>query len=66
MSGLNSVVGRSIVIHKSDGARWKCSNTVWDWEAMNGSLYEAVAQFSGEIEGEIKFVSICILFQSMR
>lgn len=57
LSGLNSVVGRSIVIHKSTGSRWKCLNTVWEAEAMNGTLYEAVAQFFGDIEGEILFVS---------
>lgn len=54
---MNAAVGRSIVIHKSDGSRWKCADTVWDSDSMNGTLFEATAEFTGDIQGEIRFVS---------
>ncbi len=29
LSGVETIVGRSIVIHKSDGSRWVCANIKW-------------------------------------
>jgi len=57
LSGAYSVAGRSIVIHDSSSARWKCTNLVWDTQAMNGTLLQARAEFFGDIEGHITFVS---------
>lgn len=56
LQGLNSIVGRSVVIHDA-ASRWKCSNTVWDTKTMNATLIEAKADFVGAVEGYMKFVS---------
>lgn len=65
VSGAYSVVGRSIVIHDS-ASRWRCTNTLWDVEAMGGALLEATAEFSGDIAGHMTFVSAMVLQHVIR
>lgn len=57
LEGVNSVIGRSIVIHNANSSRWACTNIVYDQEAMGGAVLSAVATFDGDIQGTIKLVS---------
>jgi len=57
IAGYYSVVGRSIVIHGTDSSRWSCADLVWDAAEMGGRLIQAQAKFTGEIVGDIVFVS---------
>ena len=49
--GKHSIVGRSIVIHKKDGARWICSNIGYP-----GPVIVAKAEFNGDVEGIIMYL----------
>lgn len=48
--GVNSVVGRSVVIHKGNGERWICTNL-----GHSGSVVTAVATFVYPIVGRVVF-----------
>ncbi|XP_069140703.1 uncharacterized protein [Argopecten irradians] len=51
--GSHSVVGRSVVIHYTNGTRWKCGNIVEDTATSGGIMYTAKAKFKGEVVGHI-------------
>ncbi|KAK3095151.1 hypothetical protein FSP39_010830 [Pinctada imbricata] len=56
LRGPLSVVGRSIVIHKSDNqaSRWVCGDIVEDTSSTSGKLYQSKATFNqGDIQGYI-------------
>ena len=57
--GRNSVVGRSIVIHKSDGnKRWVCANLEPSVDSKSTFFVKTETHFTGpEIEGMILIVS---------
>ena len=66
LRGPLSIVGRSVVIHKSDSSasRWVCGNIEED-SSTGGSLYQSKAVFQeGDIQGEIILVSFPFLFVS--
>jgi Cu/Zn superoxide dismutase len=59
LRGPLSIVGRSIVIHKTDASRWLCGTIVEDTSVTKGEMYMAKAAFSeGDIQGTITLVSI--------
>ncbi|XP_067951286.1 uncharacterized protein [Watersipora subatra] len=57
LSGPYSSVGRSVVIHDPVN-RWKCTNTVWDTVAMNGSLIQGYSKFTGDVQGHIQLSQV--------
>ena len=59
LSGPNSIVGRSVVIHQERaGARWVCGNITEDSEKMGGKRITAISRFTGDIYGFIYLVSL--------
>ena len=57
LRGVNSIVGRSVVIHKKmDGSRFVCGNIEEDTTIMNSKMLKATATFKGDIEGMINMV----------
>lgn len=59
LEGLNSIIGRSVVINYSNQSIWACANIVFDAIQMNGTLVQAMATFSRtSIQGYVKLVSI--------
>ncbi|KAG7492597.1 hypothetical protein MATL_G00016460 [Megalops atlanticus] len=52
LSGPNSIVGRSLVIHYSNGTRMQCANISAD-EMSDGQLLSATAEFSGTLMGTV-------------
>ncbi|XP_074640969.1 uncharacterized protein LOC141898776 [Tubulanus polymorphus] len=56
LTSAQSVIGRSLVIHKKDGSRWKCANVTHDTKGIKkttATVIEATASFDGDIEGYI-------------
>ena len=53
--GRFGVLGRSLVIHATDGSRWKCADILP--MAPGTKKMTAVANFVGKFEGSVKFVS---------
>ncbi|XP_029913310.1 uncharacterized protein cusr [Myripristis murdjan] len=51
--GHNSIVGRSIVIHNPNGARYVCA-----WIGYPGDVIVARARFEGQVVGEIQFTQL--------
>lgn len=51
--GQNSIVGRSVVIHKTDGARYVCASISYP-----GEVIAARARFQGLVVGEIWFTQL--------
>ncbi|XP_041838085.1 uncharacterized protein cusr [Melanotaenia boesemani] len=51
--GQNSIVGRSVVIHQPDGARFVCARIGYPGEVMTGR-----AIFQGLVVGEIRFTQL--------
>lgn len=51
--GQNSIVGRSVVIHQTDGARFVCAQIGYPGEVMRGR-----AIFQGLVVGEIRFTQL--------
>lgn len=51
--GLNSIVGRSVVIHKTDGARYVCASIGYP-----GEVIVARARFQSPVVGEIRFTQL--------
>lgn len=51
--GLNSIVGRSIVFHRPDGARFACASIGYP-----GEVFVARARFQSPVVGEIRFTQL--------
>ncbi|ESO99012.1 hypothetical protein LOTGIDRAFT_238948 [Lottia gigantea] len=52
--GINSVIGRSVVMHKAvDGARYSCGNIIEDVTVTGGSLFQAKATFDSILNGYV-------------
>ena len=60
--GTNSIIGRSIVIHKMGRAeRWACSSIGWGWDPDEASQVTAIASFhhpDGYAWGYIRFSQV--------
>lgn len=60
--GTNSIIGRSIVIHKMGrGDRWACSTIGWGWDPDEASQVTAIASFhhpNGYAWGYIRFSQV--------
>ncbi|KAJ8404871.1 hypothetical protein AAFF_G00332580 [Aldrovandia affinis] len=52
LSGPNSIVGRSLVIHYTNGSRMQCANISAD-NSSGGQLVRAKAMFNGSVKGSI-------------
>ncbi|XP_051778125.1 uncharacterized protein cusr [Erpetoichthys calabaricus] len=55
LSGLNSIIGRSLVIHYADGKRLQCADIVPD-KASDGEWVRAKAVFGSTVKGTISMV----------
>jgi len=62
MFGMQSIVGRSIVIHKEyKGERWACSSIGWGWDPDEARQISAIASFhhpNGYAWGYIRFTQV--------
>ena len=62
MFGVNSILGRSIVIHKKhSGERWACSSIGWGWDPDEARQVTAIASFhhpNGFAWGYIRFSQV--------
>jgi len=60
--GTNSILGRSIVIHKANrGERWACASLTWGWDPDEARQVTAVASFhhpNGYAWGYIRFSQV--------
>lgn len=62
LKGFNSIVGRSVVIHKEDGTRWGCANIEDGPYKLGQEEMSAVASFTnGDLVGYVRFVSFTLM-----
>ena len=54
LSGINSIIGRSIVIHKADGSRWVCATILED--DIEYKVVQAKFRSSQKISGTVQFL----------